>query len=179
MWPAAEGEAEGQAAPMLGQLRLDGVLVARDPQAAKAKGEGLPEAAGGGGMDAVAGVAAHVVDVGEGRTHEVGVGLGGVTQAAGGPGMDGRAERGAIGVVGARSVVVPVGAQLLQGVLVGEEDLEQEDVGLLEHLVLVCPLDAEQSLHGPGAHGVGGPVDLLAGIEAVKLLDKTASRGHA
>ena len=89
---AAQGEAEGQAAPVLGQLRMDGVGIAGDAQAAKAKGEGLPEAAGGGGMDAVASVAAHIVDVGEGGTHEVGVSFGGVAQAAGGPGMNGRAE---------------------------------------------------------------------------------------
>ena len=87
--------------------------IAAEAQPGEAEHRRLPEPAGAGAVDAVAGVAAHVEQVGARRAQEVLVGGSRLADAAGHDRADARPEARAVLVIGARAVVVVVGPHLL------------------------------------------------------------------
>ena len=82
--------------------------------------------------------------------------------------MGARRERAA--VRGARLVEVEVGDERVRGHLVGDEVVQQEDIGLLHDLRLGDALAPEQHVAGHGAHGEVGDPEGLESVEALELL---------
>ncbi len=159
------------------QLRGDGDFAPlRQVQPGEAERQRLPHAARRRRMDALMGVAAHILDVDQRRAHEVRIRLLRHAQPRGQPGMDGRPQRRAVGVIGARAVVIPVDAQRFPREVLRQKRKEQQHIRLLEHLMRVGALDAQQRLHRLRAVGEGRPVDFLETEKALELFDQAGVR---
>ena len=144
---AALEQLEAQPLPVRREPRCSGDALIRQAHATEAKHDSLPHRSSRRAVDAVLGVQAQVFEVQQRRLHIEMIRQLRVSHATREDRLDAGRQRRAVGEVGTRGVVVPVGPDRRLVKFVWQQIEQHQDIGLLEHLRLIGRLDAQERLH--------------------------------
>ena len=165
-------QAESQARPPLGQARRRRQPLISEANSAKAEDHRLPDATRRRRVDAFVSIAAHILKIGARGVDEVPVRSLHIALPRRQRRLDARPQRGAIREIGARRVVVPVALDRRSIVLSFQQIQQHQHIGLLENLVALRLLDAQQKLQRFGARLVIRQIYRFQSKEALKLLNQ-------